>query len=77
VRLRWPLLSALSCGAGGQRDSSELVARPRIPRSIEEVDNGQILGFSAELAEDHPGFGDPAYIQRRGYICNLARTHIV
>jgi hypothetical protein len=25
-----------------------------IPRSIHDVDNGKILGFGAELAEDHP-----------------------
>jgi hypothetical protein len=26
----------------------------KIPRSIHEVDNGSILGFGANLAEDHP-----------------------
>lgn len=26
----------------------------RVPRSIHDVDNGKILGFGAELAEDHP-----------------------
>lgn len=26
----------------------------RIPKSIAEVDNGKILGFGADLAEDHP-----------------------
>lgn len=100
-------------------------SRPRIPRSIEEVDHGQILGFAAELSEascssccclqlllkllsavvcvaqaamrcwslqpphntmvtlplsslylqDHPGFHDAAYKQRRVDICNLARSH--
>jgi CubicO group peptidase (beta-lactamase class C family) len=30
----------------------------RIPRSLEEVDNGQILGFSADLSEVwQPGWG--------------------
>ena len=92
---------------------------PRIPRSLAEVDYGQILGFAAELSEvsvwesggagagpctsstafitahcsvtrrppglhalpclampqDHPGFADPAYKQRRVDICNLARSH--
>lgn len=47
----------------------------RVPRSIQEVDNGQLLGFSSELAEDHPGFRDAAYKQRRVDICNLARAH--
>lgn len=28
--------------------------KPHIPRSIKEVDNGKILGFGADLAEDHP-----------------------
>jgi hypothetical protein len=26
----------------------------RVPRSIHDVDNGKILGFGADLAEDHP-----------------------
>ncbi len=79
--------------------------------SLVQVDNGQILGFSADLSEvwgrvflalcwicavlvaagiilppptalacaqpvqDHPGFHDAVYKQRRVDICNLARTH--
>ena len=26
----------------------------RIPRCLAEIDNGKILGFGADLAEDHP-----------------------
>ena len=48
--------------AGGvlPQDVKELeLARPptpelRIPRSLAEVDKGQIMGFGADLAEDHP-----------------------
>ena len=47
----------------------------RIPQSLEEVDNGQILGFGADLAEDHPGYRDQAYKDRRRDIGNLARAH--
>lgn len=28
--------------------------RVPVPRSLEEVDNGRILGFGADLSEDHP-----------------------
>ncbi|KIZ03637.1 phenylalanine-4-hydroxylase [Monoraphidium neglectum] len=47
----------------------------RVPSSIHEVDNGKILGFGADLAEDHPGFGDEAYKQRRAAIADIARRH--
>lgn len=34
----------------------------RVPRSIHDVDNGKILGFGADLAEDHPvGAGTQHY----------------
>ncbi|CAL8468777.1 g8318 [Coccomyxa elongata] len=48
-----------------------------IPQSLEEVDNGQILGFGADLAEDHPGYLDQAYKDRRMAIANIARRHRV
>lgn len=35
----------------------------------------QILGFGADLAEDHPGFHDPAYKQRRAWLAEMAKTH--
>jgi hypothetical protein len=47
----------------------------RVPASIHEVDNGKILGFGADLAEDHPGFHDAAYKRRRAAIADLARAH--
>lgn len=31
-------------------DQSQL----KLPHSLEEVDNGKILGFGADLSEDHP-----------------------
>ncbi|KAL4535462.1 hypothetical protein Ndes2526B_g06356 [Nannochloris sp. 'desiccata'] len=49
----------------------------KIPRSLQEVDNGQILGFGAELAQGHPGFGDPLYTSRRVQMSNLAKSHKV
>lgn len=54
-------------------DSS--VAYPKVPQSLADVDNGKILGFGQDLAEDHPGYHDPSYKQRRIDICNLAKTH--
>lgn len=49
----------------------------KTPKSIEEVDNGKILGFGADLAEDHPGYHDREYKERRVMIANLARAHQV
>jgi phenylalanine-4-hydroxylase len=51
--------------------------RPHIPRRLEDVDNGKILGFGADLSEDHPGYHDDAYKQRRVDIANSARAHEV
>jgi len=48
-----------------------------IPRGIEDVDNGRILGFGADLAEDHPGFHDDAYKRRRHMISELAKKHTI
>mmetsp|Transcript_228 Transcript_228/g.361 ORF Transcript_228/g.361 Transcript_228/m.361 type:complete len:350 (+) Transcript_228:198-1247(+) len=47
----------------------------KVPRSIADVDNGKILGFGANLAEDHPGFHDTNYKQRRTLIAEMARMH--
>lgn len=49
----------------------------RIPRCLAEIDNGKILGFGASLAEDHPGFKDEEYKQRRVAIADMARLHRV
>ncbi|KAI8464705.1 MAG: aromatic amino acid hydroxylase [Monoraphidium minutum] len=46
-----------------------------VPRSICDVDNGKILGFGADLSEDHPGFHDAAYKARRSAIADIARAH--
>ena len=54
-----------------------IIPARRIPQSLEEVDNGQILGFGADLADDHPGYLDQAYKDRRRDIGNLACTHKV
>ena len=45
------------------------------PQSLSQVDHGKILGFGADLAEDHPGFNDAAYKQRRMDIARLAHSH--
>lgn len=47
----------------------------RIPKSIHDVDNGKILGFGGDLSDEHPGFHDDEYKQRRVMIANLARQH--
>eukprot|EP00884_Botryococcus_braunii_P008605 jgi/Botrbrau1/17746/Bobra.0127s0010.2 len=69
------------CFADGATASAPPLEQPsvlhKIPTSIVEVDNGKILGFGAELAEDHPGFHDEAYKQRRMNIGNMARAHEV
>lgn len=55
--------------------SSPASAPKKIPRSIHDVDNGSILGFGANLSEDHPGFHDENYKQRRIMIANQAKAH--
>ena len=60
-----------------QPESVPSVSERRVPQSLEEVDNGQIMGFGADLAEDHPGYRDQAYKDRRRDIGNLARAHRV
>lgn len=56
----------------------QIVPEIHLPTSIHEISNGdRILGFGADLAEDHPGFHDAEYKERRTYIAHLAKTHIV
>ena len=73
----------LGLAAGGPRrvvvrraapplENDQEVAR-QIPKSIHDIDNGKILGFDANLSEDHPGFHDEDYKQRRSWIASLAR----
>ena len=42
--------AAGSPGAGNQQGA----VLARIPGSLADIDNGKILGFGADLAEDHP-----------------------
>ncbi|KAL4854950.1 Tryptophan 5-hydroxylase 1 [Chlorella vulgaris] len=65
----------ISAVAAGPARPPTPKAAVKVPRSIDEVDNGKVLGFSSELSEDHPGFQDSAYKQRRMHICDLARAH--
>lgn len=46
-----------------------------LPKSLADVDNGKILGFGADLSEEHPGFLDDAYRKRRVEISRIASTH--
>ena len=34
--------------------AAPLPALGRVPKSLREIDNGKILGFGADLAQDHP-----------------------
>jgi hypothetical protein len=67
--------AAAAAAAPGQQQPAAPPELIRVPKSIHEVDNGKILGFGADLAEDHPGFGDAAYTRRRTAIADLARRH--
>lgn len=72
---RWHVRTHLRCAAnppGAQNNAVPI----RIPRSLEEIDNGKILGFGADLAEDHPGYHDDAYKRRRVEISEIARHHV-
>ena len=55
--------------------AAEPTAAPHIPHSIADISNGNILGFGADLAEDHPGFHDAAYKRRRMRIAEAAKEH--
>ncbi|KAJ7531146.1 hypothetical protein O6H91_14G033900 [Diphasiastrum complanatum] len=68
-------------GAAARHGGYTQLAEPskqvrKIPRSIHDISNGDhILGFGAELAEDHPGYHDEEYKKRRSYIGDLAKLH--
>ncbi|KAK9823527.1 hypothetical protein WJX72_003415 [[Myrmecia] bisecta] len=64
-------------GSASDTAAQPAVSEVRIPSSLREVDNGKILGFGAELSEDHPGFHDAEYKRRRMDIANIAREHEV
>ncbi|GMH42692.1 hypothetical protein BSKO_10611 [Bryopsis sp. KO-2023] len=63
-----------ACSANGARPRQDPTSI-NIPKSLHEVDNGKILGFGAELAEDHPGYHDAAYKHRRVEISQIAKQH--
>lgn len=55
---------------------SSAAVLPPVPRSIHDIPNGDhILGFGANLAEDHPGYHDEEYKRRRSFIADLAKKH--
>lgn len=70
-------ISHKSAESSGIAAPESAILPAKIPHSLQEVDNGQILGFGADLSEDHPGFRDTAYKQRRKSLCDLARHHVV
>lgn len=74
---RFRVRGRASSAAGREVVPAPLAAPPvtHVPHSIHEVDNGKILGFGADLAPDHPGFGDETYKKRRIAIADLAREH--
>lgn len=49
----------------------------KVPQSIQDIDNGKILGFGPELSDDHPGGHDAEYKARRVAIAQLARSHVI
>ncbi|KAG1652038.1 hypothetical protein FOA52_001804 [Chlamydomonas sp. UWO 241] len=49
----------------------------KVPRSVNDVDNGRILGFDADLSADHPGFHDGAYKARRTMLSQMANAHVI
>jgi hypothetical protein len=70
-----------SSGQAPAAAAAAAATAPRIPRSLAEVDNGQILGFAAELSEVSSGAGGGAdsragadvlcMHQPRNYYCNM------
>lgn len=52
------------------RDPKDVIPVP--PTSITDVDPTRLLGYGADLEENHPGYGDDAYTQRRADIGRAA-----
>ena len=82
----WPSVTVAPCSdsnAGMPGAKVKATATPELaqkkqvvaPQSLSQVDHGKILGFGADLAEDHPGFHDAAYKLRRMDIARLAHSH--
>jgi Biopterin-dependent aromatic amino acid hydroxylase len=66
---------ALGKAAHAQAAPPPLPDLPRVPQNIHDISNGNILGFGADLAEDHPGFHDAEYKRRRQRISEMAKSH--
>ncbi|GLC58337.1 hypothetical protein PLESTB_001348000 [Pleodorina starrii] len=64
----------LAAGKGSQQQTVKDIP---VIQSIYDVDNGQILGFGADLAEDHPGYHDEAYKLRRALLAERAKQHVI
>ncbi len=75
--LSCPIGMATGATAEAQKTKRLHETRLQAPASLHEVDNGKIMGFGADLAEDHPGYRDAAYKRRRMDIATLARSHEV
>lgn len=52
-------------------------ATVKVPQSIHDINNCSILGYGGDLAEEHPGFHDVEYKNRRTAISDIARDHKV
>ena len=46
-------------GSAHSASAAPAATRPAIPKSIHEIDNGTILGFGADLDNDHVSFFRP------------------
>eukprot|EP00195_Chlamydomonas_chlamydogama_P000269 CAMPEP_0202921848 /NCGR_PEP_ID=MMETSP1392-20130828/77612_1 /ASSEMBLY_ACC=CAM_ASM_000868 /TAXON_ID=225041 /ORGANISM="Chlamydomonas chlamydogama, Strain SAG 11-48b" /LENGTH=334 /DNA_ID=CAMNT_0049615447 /DNA_START=129 /DNA_END=1134 /DNA_ORIENTATION=- len=78
IKRRREVLVALSSNSSGPTPAAKQQvsgSTVKIPRGILEVDNGKVLGFGAELSEDHPGFHDDSYKLRRVMLANQAKSH--
>mmetsp|Transcript_23760 Transcript_23760/g.70532 ORF Transcript_23760/g.70532 Transcript_23760/m.70532 type:complete len:221 (-) Transcript_23760:912-1574(-) len=64
-------------GESGEAHAVPSLSQAFVPRSIYDVDNGLVLGFGADLANDHPGYHDEAYKQRRAVLSQAAKKHVI
>ncbi|PNH10478.1 Tryptophan 5-hydroxylase 1 [Tetrabaena socialis] len=76
-QLTAPRTRIAASGASASQSSASTAAPAAPIRSIHDVDNSQILGFGADLADDHPGYHDEAYKRRRSALAEAAKRHVV